>query len=108
MVGSLVVDADMMSQEAATSSPVSTQRRIVQETTDAVEHIGEDVKRSVNVQKRQTEMYGTLIVDTGTVESHNNDNSTSPPSPGTGDDSGSSRRNKWSDPMDPVSRCSPK
>eukprot|EP00977_Amphora_coffeiformis_P008353 scaffold1891_cov178-Amphora_coffeaeformis.AAC.6 len=101
MVGSLVVDADMMSQEAAT--PTST-KQAFQETAEAVEHFGEDIKRSVNLQKRNTEMYGTLIVDTGTVENHSSatgSGSPSPPSPGTG--GGSLGRKKWSDPMDQVS-----
>ena len=96
MVGSLVVDADMMSQEAAT--PEST-KKIIQDTAEVVEHLGEDVKRSVNLQKRKTEMYGTLIVDADTME-HSAPPAT-PKSPSDGD--GGSSRRKWSDPMDEVS-----
>ena len=58
-VGSLVLPADMMSREAATTNSTTTQDSI----TSAVEHFGQDLKRSVNLQKRHTEAYGTLIID---------------------------------------------
>ena len=97
MVGSLVIPADMMSQEAAT--PQST-KDVVDSAAAAVEHFGEDLTRSVNLQKRKTEMYGTLIVDTmqdaTTKNKNNTPNSPSSSSPGKG-------KSKWTEPMDEVS-----
>ena len=86
MVGSLVVPVEMMSEQAAT--PKAT-RDVV---NNAVEHFGEDLKRSVNLQKRKTEMYGTLIVDTM-------ENATSSPPP-TSPQEG--KTSKWHEPMDEV------
>ena len=37
---------------------------------DVVEHLGQDLKHSVDLTKRHTEMYGTLIVDTLTESPH--------------------------------------
>lgn len=90
MVGSLVVPTDMMVKGAGT--PQST-REVV---NHAVEHFGEDLKRSVNLQKRKTEMYGTLIVNA--MDESTSGTSNPPSSPGR-------KNSRWNEPMDDVRFC---
>ena len=90
MVGSLVVPTDMMVKEAGT--PQST-RDVV---NHAVEHFGEDLKRSVNLQKRKTEMYGTLIVN---AMDESTSGTSNPPS------SLDRKNRRWNEPMDDVRFC---
>ena len=79
MVGSLVLPADMMSHDAAT--PDGTQHAV----QEAVEHFGQDLQHAVNLKKRQTEMYGTLIVDTmDTTATPHSPSTTSPRGGGGG------------------------
>lgn len=100
MVGSLVLPAETTTSKIAPESPsAGTKGGIVNAATEAVEHFGQDLQRSCNLQKRKTEMYGTLIVDTMGQDAPNSPSTTSPGAGG----SGKKKVNYWNQPMDDVS-----
>ena len=98
MVGTLVVPNETMTKTShhEPTAPASPTRSNV--VRDAMEHFGQDLQRSVNLQKRKTEMYGTLIVNAmdESTNSGSFHNSPSTSSPGR-------MTKKWNEPMDEVS-----
>ena len=89
MVGSLVVPVHVMARHKEdTAAPIRSSSSTTKST------LVDDLKQSVNLRRRHTEMVGTLIVDAAT---------TPPTTPTLAKRTTSS---KWNEPLDEVGCCS--